>query len=233
MRIAVLGLFSCLCAAPALADIVAAEYAAPTTRYAHGVLGDAIEYGALVITHKDAGTTKKIKITLPTDHVFEDIAPRLADVTGDGSPEVVVVETDAGQGAALAVYNQHGKLTETPHIGSRNRWLAPIGIADFNGDGDIDIAYVDRPHLAKTLRVWSYKNNTLTQIANTTGVTNHRIGEDFISGGVRTCNGVSEMITADAQWKRIISTRFENGNLVKRDIGPYKNKRSFKPALTC
>jgi hypothetical protein len=233
MRRAVLGLLSCLWAAPTFADVVAAEFTAPTTRYGHGVLGDAIEYGGLAIKFTDAGNTKNITITLPKDHVFEDIAPRLADMNHDGSPEVIVVETDVRRGAALAIYDQNGKLAETPHIGSSNRWLAPIGMADFNEDGDIDVAYVDRPHLAKILRVWTYRDGALVEIANAKGLSNHRIGDDFISGGVRTCDGVPEMITADATWKRIISTRFENGKLIKTDIGPYKNKRSFKRAMSC
>jgi hypothetical protein len=45
-------------------------------------------------------------------------------------------------------------LAATPHIGSANRWLAPIGAADLDGDGRVEIAYVDRPHLARTLRIW-------------------------------------------------------------------------------
>jgi hypothetical protein len=233
MRLAVLGLISCLWAAPVFSDVVAAKFTAPTTRYAHGVLGDAIEYGTLEITYTNVGVAKTNTITLPVDHVFEDIAPRLADVDGDGSPEVIVVETDVRRGGALAIYDETGKRAETPHIGSSNRWLAPIGVADFNGDGRIDVAYVDRPHLAKTLRVWTFENDKLTEVANTKGLSNHRIGDDFISGGVRTCGGVPEMITADATWKRVIATRFENGKLTKTDLGPFKGKRSFKRALSC
>ena len=99
-------------------------------------------------------------------------------------------------------------IAATPYIGRSNRWLASIGIADFNGDGDIDIAYIDRPHLAKTLRVRTHKNGKLTEAANITGLSNHRIGDSFISGGIRTCGETPEMITADAAWKSIISTRF-------------------------
>ena len=124
--------------------------------------------------------TRSIK--LPASYVFEDIAPRLWDVTGDGLPEVVVIETDVARGAALAIYGPNGKLAETPHIGRTNRWLAPIGAADLNGDGIIEIAYIDRPHLAKELRVWSFVNGDLRPLPRASGLTNHRIGEDFISG---------------------------------------------------
>ena len=80
-------------------------------------------------------------------------------------------------GARLAIYGVGGRITANDWIGRRIRWLAPIGAADFDGNGTIEIAYVDRPHLAKTLRVWRYRTGTLTQIATRPGVTNHRIGE--------------------------------------------------------
>ena len=102
--------------------ITAAHYIAPTGRYAHGILGDALEWGGLQVSLTDGGARR---FHLPRDHVFEDIAPRLVDVTGDGAPEVLVIETDVSRGAALAIYGPEGKITETPHIGQSNRWLAP------------------------------------------------------------------------------------------------------------
>ena len=34
--------------------------------------------------------------------------------------------------------------------------LAPLGAADLDGDGKIELAYIDRPHLAKILRIWRF-----------------------------------------------------------------------------
>ncbi len=208
--------------------------------YGHGVLGDTDEWSAIALyksqNQNALSAIPDAIITASPDHIFEDIAPRLFDITGDGQPEVIVVESQKSKGARLAIYSttaQPKRIAATPYIGSANRWLAPIGFADFNNDGDVDIAYVDRPHLAKILRVWTYKNAKLTETANIDGLSNHRIGDNFISGGVRTCAGTPEIITADGGWKRIISTRFENGALTKTDIGPYRNKSSFKRALTC
>ena len=170
---------------------------------------------------------------MPIDHVFEDIEPRLADITGNGQKEVIVIETDMSAGAALAVYDKNSKIAETPHIGTRNRWLAPIGVADFNGDGDMDVAYVDRPHLAKTLRVWTYRDGNLTEIASIKGVTNHSIGEPFITSSIRTCDGRPEMILNDARRTNIISVFFEDGKLAHKELGKYNGPDSVINPPVC
>ena len=215
----------------ACADTIAsARYGAPTDRYAHGVLGDAIEWGALELTLVSG---RVVTITLPLDHVFEDISPRLADLDNDGQFEVIVVETDTSRGAALAIYGASGKIAETPHIGTRNRWLAPIGAADFDGDGYIEIAYVDRPHLAKTVRLWRYRDGGLHPVASVPGYSNHRIGEDFISGGVRTCNETPEMIVATANWSRLVAIRFDGADFDVTDLGANTGPASWRAALAC
>lgn len=210
--------------------ITDARFTQPTERYGHAVLGDAIEYGALEIDVAGQGT---VSFELPLDHVFEDVAPRLWDLTGDGQPEVVVVETDMNAGGALAIYGAAGKITETPHIGTRNRWLAPVGAADMDGDGLIEVAYVDRPHLAKTLRIWRFVDGALVPVGDFAGVTNHRIGEDFISGGLRDCAGGPEMVLATANWARMVAVRFTGAGFEERDLGPFKGQGGFSQALAC
>lgn len=213
--------------------ITDARFSGPTDRYAHGILGDAIEWGTLEIDIARDGATQTLRIDLPEDHVFEDTAPRLWDLTGDGLPEVVVVETDVYQGGALAVYGPNGKIDETPHIGQRNRWLAPIAAADMDGDGVIEVAYIDRPHLAKTLRVWRFEEGTLRHAASVGGLTNHRIGERDIAGGIRTCAGAPEMILATADWSRLVAVTFDGEAFKATDIGPHKDRQSFADALAC
>lgn len=209
--------------------ILSAQYADPTDRYAHGILGDAIEWGTLQVT-TEAGTRS---FQLSQDRVFEDVTPRLVDLDNDGMPEVVVVETLASEGAQLAVYNAFGKIAATPHIGRTNRWLAPIGAADLDGDGVTEIAYIDRPHLAKTLRVWRYENGALTPVADLEGLTNHRIGEADIGGGIRDCGNGPEMITANASWTQVMATTLTDGALATRAIGRHVDRSSFAAALAC
>ena len=217
---------------PAQAEITAASYTGVTDRYDHGVLGDALEWTTLVLTLDD-GTERRF--TLPGDMVFEDLSPRLADITGDGAPEVITVESSLTQGARLAVYSASGRMIATDHIGQKNRWLAPVGAADFNGDGTIEIAYVDRPHLIQTLRLVQPENSQLREIASLRGVTNHRIGWSYIPGGVRTCTGRPEMILATGDWLANMSVfwRDSDQRLDARPEGPFAGADSMAKLLRC
>lgn len=226
------------CPVGALADIVSARYMGETTHYDHGILGDAVEYSGMML--RLSGGKSFLVGFSPNTRVFEDIAPRLWDVTGDGKPEVVVIETDPAQGAQLAIYGEVdgtiAKIAATPHIGRTHRWLAPIGAADLDGDGRIELAYIDRPHLAKTLRIWRYSGGKLMHVADVPGLTNHQIGWGEIPGGLRTCDGPEtgpELITANADWTRIIGTRFDGTTAHHRDLGPYSTPQSLNAALRC
>ena len=215
--------------------ITEAWYDAGSGRYQHGVLGDAIEPSTLRIRDQSNCVLSE---ELDYDHVFEDIETRLANIDGQPGAEVITIRSHKNKGAQIAVYGLSEDkglhlLASTPYIGTSNRWLAPVGIADFNNDGDMDIAFVDRPHLAKTLRVWSYRNGELEQIASEAGHSNHRIGEDFISGGINTCTDTVSMITADAYWRRVLKTTLVDGQLVSEDIGPFENTESLSAATRC
>ena len=207
-----------------------ARYEDPTTRYAHGVLGDTIEHGTLAITLR-SGVIRRFKLS--ENAVFEDTAPRIADVTGDGFAEVIAVESEQSNGARLAVYDATGRIAATPFIGTRFRWLAPVGAADLDGDGKIELAYVDRPHLAKTLRIWRFDQGDLVQVANLAGLTNHRIGEMDIAGGIRSCATVPEMIVASADWSELKALRFRDGQITARVIGSDTSRAAFARAMAC
>lgn len=209
--------------------IISAQYADPTTRYAHNVLGDSIEHATLRLVLAD-GVTRRYN--LPENLVFEDTAPRVIDLDFDGSPEVIVVESSQTQGARLAIYGSEGRIAATEYIGTRFRWLAPIGAADLDGDGHMEIAYIDRPHLAKTLRLFRYRNQQLIEVASLGGLTNHRIGEVDIAGGVRTCAGSPEMLIASADWSQMVSVTFEE-TLEARIIGMDTSRAAFARALEC
>lgn len=211
----------------ASAEIVSASYAEPTPRYQHGVFGETEEWGALAFGLSD---DQRMILRLPETRVFEDIAPRLADVDGDGAPEMIVVETDLSLGARLAIYDEAGFVAATSFIGQTHRWLAPIGVADLDGDGLIEIAYIDRPHLARLLRVWRFQDGTLVEVAQVEGLTNHRLGDPAIGGGLRDCGAGPEMITANARWSRLVASRLVGARIESRFVAEGVD---FAAALDC
>lgn len=230
-RTVAVGLF--VCAGQAAAEgVTSARYDDPTTRYAHGVLGDAIEHGALVV---ETTAGRRLKFVLPTSRVFEDTEPRVVDVDGDGDNEVIVVESDGRRGARLAIYDETGLIASNDYIGQSNRWLAPAGLAaaDLDGDGRVELAFVDRPHLAKTLRIYEYHKGELLLESSFMAVTNHRIGERDIAGGIRTCDGVPEVIVADAAWREVLAIRWNGKAFDVTRLGPHRGRSSFAAAMSC
>lgn len=170
----------------ARADNYVAEawLAGPTTRYAHGVIGDDLEAARLVVRLKDG---REIRHELPPTRVFEDLEPRLADLDGDGRNEIVVVETDSARGSRLSVYGvSEGRLAlraATAFLGQSQRWLNPVGIGDFDGNGRLDIAVIATPHIGGVLRIYRWAEPDLKPAVEFTGVTNHFIGTSELGLG--------------------------------------------------
>ncbi|PRY94476.1 hypothetical protein BCF33_0066 [Hasllibacter halocynthiae] len=213
--------------------IAAAFYWDPTTAYPHGALGDEVEGRMLLVRPEGRGFCD----TVPARDggVFEDTAPRIADVTGDGRAEVVAVSAHPALGARLEVWgyplgpgegpsHDLALVAATAPIGTRFRWLAVAGIVDLDGDGRVEIAFVDRPHLARTLRVVRLEGSRLREVAALEGVTNHRFGAPDISGGIRDCGTGPEVVLASGDWSRLLAVRLVGGALLARDLGPWSRE---------
>ena len=220
------------------AGIAAARFEAPDDSYPHRIMGTIPERRVLAVRDA-AGRIVRLDLRHgpDPDHVFEDTTPRVADADGDGQNDVVLVESSPRQGAQLAIYTLcRGALVKsaaTPHIGTRFRWLAPAAIADLNGDGITDIAYVETPHLGKTLRVWSWAPGGLTQIAHLRSVTNHRIGDEVIWGGLRDCGHGPEIVLADAGFHTLVAVGFEGNRLAVRTLDIEATPDGFDRAMAC
>lgn len=200
-------------AVPATAGVKEARFADPTWRYDHHIFGKLPDWESLHITGHDG---QVFGITLPETHVFEDLEPRLLDVNGDGDAEVVVVLTDVERGASLAIYDEAGLVARTEPIGQSHRWLAPVGVGDFDDDGRVEIAYVDRPHLKRDLVFLRLDGDRLTEVGRSGDVTNHRIGMPSIFGGVRNCGTGDEAVLLSGDQRRIVAVRL---GAAPRDLG--------------
>lgn len=228
-------------------EITDAVFAGPTDAYDHGVLGDDIEWSELHVTvtrrkGQEGGlfsgyTSLTYRIQAKPDSVFEDTEPRLWDVTGDGKPEVVIVESHVDLGARLLVIGLDDGVPEylavTGHIGQRHRWMAPLAAGDLNGDGTIEIALVDRPHLLRTLRLLRLIDGGLVEVANLEGVSNHRIGEAFITGGLRDCDGRKTLILTDGAYQRIVEVTYTGDRIFGEYVGSFDGQPSIDAALAC
>jgi len=210
---------------------VSASYAEPTNRYDHNIMGRIRGWSSLEVDVAPCSTcnsdVSKIRIDQPQSRVFEDFAPRLWDITGDGRPEIVVVESDLSMGSRLAVWEVTDdtggaslrRLATTAYLGTKFRWLAPIGATDFDGDGMIEIAYVEKPHLDRVLRLVRLDGNRLANVASLAGVTNHAIGQEQVESLVRTCDGVPEIIALSGDGQHVLAITWDNRGLTPRQIG--------------
>ena len=154
--------------------------AGPSERYRHGVLGDALEATELLAV--DRHSLKVVeRLTLPAPSVFEDWEAR--PLKAGGREVVALVRSGPVGGAALVVAGlSSGKLhilAAGPEFGQPQRWLAPMT------DG-VNLFAVHTPHIGGTLTHYTFSGRTLEaqSVSGVAEVSNHRIGQRLITGGV-------------------------------------------------
>lgn len=207
-------------------DIAQAWLVAPTGRYRHFVQGSRYEAGGLRVRLAD---NTVLTLTLDDNLVFEDRRPRLADLDGDGADEVVLVLSSVTKGASLAAYSVVGDVlklkAKTPFIGRPHRWLNPAGIADFDGDGRVEVALVAMPHLIKRLEIWALVDGIFVSEGSWEGFSNHRLGSVHTEmAAVADFNGdeVADLALPSADRRAVRIMSFAGGSarqLAAYDLG--------------
>ena len=166
-------------------DIAWAWLGSPTERYPHAALGSRTHAGSLhVLFTAPGGALQEITYRLPINRVFEDLTLRLADIDQDDRDEIIVIESDALRGASVVVLGledaPNGKILKekarSPPAGSAFRWLNPVGVADFDGDGKQDVAAVITPHIGGVLTLYHYRPPQLVPYAKAMDTSNHLMG---------------------------------------------------------
>ncbi len=206
-------------------DIQEAWLTRPTRRYDHGILGDAIEAGGLAA--KDP-RGRRVELVLPEGEVFEDRMVRLVDLDGDGCDEMIVVHTYLDTGAALAIHARRGtgrkerilRLAESAPVGRPHRWLNPAAAADFDGDGRMEIAWVETPHIGGRLKVARLEGTgdarSLRILDELAGFSNHEAGSPVLQGAVTfdwDGDGRADIILPGAQRRTIRVVSWKEGGL--------------------
>jgi len=170
-----------------------AWYINPTDRYGHGVPGDAIEAGGLAV---EDGFGRRYEVLLPVSEVFEDIAPRIADINNDGRNEVITIRSSVRAGAAIAVYGLAGGNL----IGSSELGLSATARVNDDRIPDLILPSADR----ETLRMVTAASGTAREIASVA-----------LGGTVTTAIGVvaegpPPIIVLGLDGGRLVAVRFRN-----------------------
>jgi hypothetical protein len=207
-----------------------AWYEDPTDRYAHAVLGDALEAATLAVQTGDT----VLRVTLPRNQVFEDITPRIVDADGDGTPEVLAIKAYDDAGATITLYGlRDGALrdvAEAPAIGTPNRWLNPAGVADYDGDGAPEIAVIRTPHIGGILILyrWDGVSRDIVELRRTRGYSTHAIGSRALGLALtEDWNGddVPDLLLPNQRRDTLIAVSMAGGGF--EEIDRYKMRREI------
>lgn len=193
---------------------VYASYASPTDKYEHGVLGDKIEAEQLVVVVD----SNFYVLNLGSEHVFEDIRPRLYDVDGDNELEVITIRTSVLTGAAIVIYKViSGQITEyatVPEIGSFYRWLNIVTINDVDNDDIVELVWIQTPHIGGILKVAKIEGGILQVLDEASLYSNHGLGERNLCLSVLTENSNQKVFYVPSQNRdKIVGFTFTNNQL--------------------
>lgn len=200
--------------AVSLDSSVYAQYITPTTKYTHGILGDQIEAEGLVVYNNNDFITLK----LADNYVFEDIVPRLVDVNKDNKPEVVCIRTERNKGAGIAIYEiEQDTLVEYAfinEIGTPNRWLNLVGIFDLDKDNNLEIAWIETPHIGGILKVGVITSGEIISLDEYSTVSNHTIGEtNLCLSALIEENDSVKLLVPNQDRNKVLTFNFSNERL--------------------
>ena len=169
-----------------------------------------------------------VQYSAPPDAVIEDRLPRLVKAWDQDA--VLTVQSSSTGGAAVLLLGVVGDrlqpLAESAPIGISQRWLNPIGVADFDGDGQVEIAAVETPHIGGHLLIYKIEGRRLREVGRFAGYTNHILGSTELEmSAVLDVNGdgIPDIVLPSQDRRELRVVTFAKGNLaILRTIKLYR-----------
>jgi hypothetical protein len=183
----------------------------PSTRYAHGILGDTLEATGITLLETTPCIQVLADISVPAPYVIEGLSPIWADLDGDGSREILVTVSDAAEGARLLVYTETGELLGTsPSIGRGYRWRHQLAVAPFGPNGETEIATVLTPHIGGVVEFYRLLDDQLVLTARVPGYSTHVMRSrnlDMALAGDFDADGSIELLVPNQQFDTLGAIR--------------------------
>ncbi len=92
---------------------------------------------------------------------------------------------------------------------------------------------MDRPHLQRDLVVLQFDGAAFIERARLSGLTNHRINDTVIAGGLRACSDPPALILANADWTQAIAVTYAAGQLTATAQGAIRGPADLTRAMRC
>ena len=193
-----------------LAEVGGGRYALfgdRTDRYRHGALGDTVEGETLYVVDADAAEISA-ETTLPAPAVFEGLQPLVADLDGDGEPEIVATVADERDGARVAAFAPDGSRLATGPIHEPG-WRHQLAVAPFDPGGRPELAVVRQPHAERLLEFYGFRDGSLDVVATAEGFSSHTYGSRILSGAVAGVlgGGTTELLVPNAARDALVAVR--------------------------
>ncbi len=206
-----------------VADDALVALAAPTDRYAHAVLGDALEASAIAVTTAEDGSTVLVELEEPD--VFEAVSPMIADVDANGTSEVVATVSNGDVGARLVAYSlEDGSVVaESEAIGLGNRWRNLLAVAPVGPNGEIEVIDIQTPHIGGILQYFRANGDQLELVASARTFSTHTIGSRNLDLGIVTDadgNGQLDVVVPTQGMDQLVAiTRDDAAEGGTREVG--------------
>jgi len=183
-----------------------------TDRYRHGALGDSVEGETLYVVDADDAEVVA-RATLDAPVVFEGIQPLVADLDGDGDPEIVTTVADEHDGARIAVFSPDGRRIATGPVYGPG-WRHQLAVAPFGPDGRPELAVVRKPHVDRVAEFYRLNDGALDVVATAEGVSSHTYGSRILSGAVagQFAGAATELLVPTAEREALAAVRRASGS---------------------